>query len=214
MGLYGGGGGGPSAADQAREQEAARQASIGKGMSSIDAAFKRFDDPYYASKEVAYKNYYLPQLDQQFNDARDAMSLRLSANGLGGSTSGATGMSRLGEDYARQKAEVAQRALEYGNQVRTDVQGLRTNLVNQLNSTADPAIAAQAANSAAYNQYSRPNAFEPISNAFKDYAGMYLSDLDRANRSGGTYKGLFDNANSVSNFFKPKQDQGSGRLVG
>jgi hypothetical protein len=212
MGMYGGGDGG--AGERARQQEAARQKAISTGMSSIDTAFRKFDDPYYASKGSAYKDYYLPQLDQQFNDARDALSLRLSANGLGGSTAGSTGLSRLAEDYARQKAEAGQKALEYENQVRSDIQGLRTNLVNQLNSTGDASVAAQAANSAAYNQYSKPNTFEPISNAFKDYAGMYLSDLDRANRSGGTYNGLFNNANSVSGFFKPKQDQGSGRLVG
>lgn len=210
MGLYGGGDGG--AADRARQQEAARQSAISKGMSSIDSAFAKFDDPYYASKEAAYRDYYYPQLDQQYNDAKDALSLRLSSNGLGGSTAGAFGLGRLAEDYARQKAEGQQKALEYGNQVRTDIQGLRSNLINQLNSTGDASVAAQAANSAAYNQFSRPNTFEPISNAFKDYAGMYLSDLDRANRSGGTYNGMFDNANKVSGFFTPKSSN-AAKLV-
>jgi hypothetical protein len=210
------GGGDGGAAQRAREQEAKRQKAIDSGMNSIDTAFQKFDDPYYKSKESAYLDYYQPQIDRQYDDSRDALNLRLSANGLGGSTAGAFGLSRLAEDYAGQRAEGKSKALQYGNQVRSDVQGLRNSLVNQLNATGDAAVASQAANTSAYNQFAKPNTFDPITNAFKDYASLYASDYDRAIRSGGTYNGMFDNANKVSGFFNPgsKSAGGSGKLVG
>lgn len=188
--MYGGGGGSSAAADTARQQEQERQARIQKGMASINSAFSPFNDEYYAGKSQAYSNYYLPQLQQQFDDANSALRLQLSASGLGDSSAGAFGTSRLAKEYADRQADVAAKAGDYAGAARQSVQDLRNQLVSQLNATSDAGAAAQAAQSQAYASLNRPNSFEPLGNAFTQLSKLYQNDTATAQASGGQYGGL------------------------
>jgi hypothetical protein len=200
------GGGGGGGADQAREQEAARQKRIAEGMGYIETAFKPFDDSYFNKKTEAYTGYYLPQLQQQYNDALSALKLQLSAAGLGASSAGAFGSSRLAEDYAKKQAEVLGNAADYSNQARGDVQAMRSQLVSQLNATGDATAAANAANNQASIAMQRPDTFAPLAQAFNDYARLYARDKSYADNSGGAYSGVF-------NQYPSKKQQSSFALV-
>jgi hypothetical protein len=201
---FGGGGGDGGAADRARQQEVDRQNRINSGMGAINGAFTPFNDEYYANKTKAYNDYYTPQLAQQYDDSQKALKLQLSANGLGGSSAGAFGLSRLAKDYANQQAGISDQAAGYANQTRSDVQGMKNQLVSQLNATSDSAAAANAANNQAFIQSYKPNTFSPLTNAFQNYAQLYSADRNNALYSNGAYAGMFNQVpgNSPSNAAK------------
>lgn len=185
-----GGGGDNGAAEDARRQEEARQARIRQGMSSIDSAFMPFNDDYFGGKSKAYSDYYLPQLQQQFDDANAALRLQLSASGLGNSSAGAYGTAKLAKEFADRQADIAAKGGDYAGQARQQVQDMRNQLTSQLNATSDAGAAAQAAQSQAYASMNRPNAFEPLGNAFTQLARLYQNDTATAQASGGQYGGL------------------------
>jgi hypothetical protein len=187
--MYGGGGDG-GAAEAARKAEQERQARIKQGMSNIDTAFKPFDDSYFSGKSKAYSGYYLPQLQQQFDEANAALRLQLSASGLGGSSAGSYGASKLAKEYADRQADIAAKAGDYSGSARQSIQDMRNQLVSQLNATSDAGAAAQAANAAAYASMNRPNAFEPLGNAFTQLSKLYQNDTATSQASGGTYGGI------------------------
>jgi multidrug efflux pump subunit AcrA (membrane-fusion protein) len=149
-----------------------------------------FSDSYYSGKSKAYSDYYLPQLQQQFDEASAALRLQLSASGLGDSSAGAYGASRLAKEYADRQAEIAAKAGDYSSQARQSVQDMRNQLVSQLNATSDAGAATQAANSSAYAAMNRPNAFDPLGSAFTQLSNLYKNDTATANASGGTYGGI------------------------
>lgn len=208
-----GGGGDGGAAERARNQELARQNSIASGQSAITSAFSGFTPEYYGKREQSYRDYANPQLQNNFKDAESNLKLRLSSNGLGQSSAGADALRRLGEDYALQKAGVEDKALATGNEARQSVQQLKTQLFNQLNATGDSALAAQAAKEAAFNTYNNPTQFNPITNAFKDYAGLFASDLERSRLSAGGYNGMFNNANQFSGLNLASRNKNSSESV-
>lgn len=185
-----GSGGDNGAAEAARKQEEERQAQIKQGMASIDSAFSPFNDDYFSGKSKAYSNYYLPQLQQQFDDANSALRLQLSASGLGNSSAGAFGTARLAKEYADRQADIAAKAGDYAGSARQSVQDMRNQLTSQLNATSDAGAAAQAAQSQAYASMNRPNSFEPLGNAFTQLAKLYQNDTATAQASGGQYGGL------------------------
>jgi hypothetical protein len=185
-----GGGGDNGAAEDARRQEEARQARIREGMANINAAFTPFNDEYFDSKSRSYSDYYLPQLKQQFDDANAALRLQLSASGLGQSSAGAQGTARLAKEYADRQADIAAKAGDYSGQARQQVQDMRNQLSSQLNATSDAGAAAQGAQAQAYASMNRPNAFEPLGNAFTQLAKLYQNDTATAQASGGQYGGL------------------------
>jgi len=188
-----GGGGDGGAAERARQQEEQRQARIRQGMTGIDTAFKPFNDSYFNNKATNYTGYYMPQLKQQYDDALSALKLQLSSSGLGGSSAGSFGLSRLAQEFADRQAEIQGKASEYANQARGNIQDLRSSLVSQLNATSDPQAATQAANNQAYIQQNRPDSFNPLTSAFSNLAGLYKYDREQAINSGGAYQGMFGN---------------------
>jgi hypothetical protein len=185
-----GGGGDNGAAEDARRQEEERQARIRQGMSSIDSAFTPFNDDYFNTKSKSYSDYYLPQLQQQFDDANSALRLQLSASGLGGSSAGAYGTAKLAKEFADRQADIAAKGGDYAGSARQSVQDMRNQLTSQLNATSDSGAAAQAAQSQAYASMNRPNAFEPLGSAFTQLARLYQNDTATAQASGGQYGGL------------------------
>ena len=188
--MYGGGGGDNGAAEAARRQEEERQARIKQGMASIDSAFTPFNDDYFNSKSKAYSDYYLPQLQRQFDEANAALRLQLSASGLGNSSAGAYGTAKLAREFADRQADIAAKGGDYSGSARQSVQDMRNQLVSQLNATSDSGAAAQAAQSQAYASMNRPNAFEPLGNAFTQLSKLYQNDTATSQASNGQYGGI------------------------
>jgi len=142
------GGGGGSADRIAREQRAeelARQRRIAQGMTAINQNFARFNDDFYGQRQQAYVDFAMPQLDRQYDDAYRGLNFALARQGLGQSSEGNNRYGRLSEDYGLQRQGVIDKAMDVAADARRGVEDARSGLVLDLQNTANPTAAAQAA---------------------------------------------------------------------
>jgi hypothetical protein len=161
-GLFGGAKGGDGGARAAEEQ---RQARIRAGMEGIDQNFAKFDDTYYDGLKTKYTDYYTPQLTDQYQKARQNLILELTRTGGINSSAGAQKLADLDLENQRQSQSMTDSALQFATQGRQDVERNRSEVVNQLNASADPAAAAAAATQRSQILQAAP-AFSPIGELF------------------------------------------------
>ncbi|MEP6827745.1 MAG: hypothetical protein ABJA10_06695 [Aestuariivirga sp.] len=137
------------AEQDAKDQEAKRQANVTAGNASIDKAFSSYDPAYYDKYKQSYKDAYNPEIDRQYGNAVDQITSSMAGRGLSGGTysNWSQGEATRTRDDARAKvggdAENASSSLAGNiNQRKTDLFGLNT-------TANDPeGIAAQATASA------------------------------------------------------------------
>lgn len=152
----------------ARQQEAERQARIVEGQTKIDEQFVGFNDDFYNSHQTAHNDYYYPQLDDQYDDARKRLTLQLARTGNLTSSAGANQMGDLQEYYNDQRTGITNQGINATNDLRANIDSSKTQLYNDNRSAADPGNAAAAAASAASMlQPGRPDS--PLANMFASF---------------------------------------------
>ena len=175
-----------NSAELARQREAQRAIAIKTGMGNIDSAFGAFDDDYFKGVQQSALDFYLPQLQDQYRDAHKGAVLSLSRSGNLSGSAGADTLARLKKEQEMARARVGDRALQFSQGARGDVENARSQLVAQLNASADPSAAAsQAVNRA--QLLSAPPVFDPLGDAFAKFTGS-LANVAAAEKSG--YRGL------------------------
>src|SRR5215467_7098248 len=129
--------------DTAAADEAKREANIKTGMESIDRTFSGFTPEFYQQRAADYSGYAMPEVEQQFQDARKNLIYALARQyGTTQTSEAATRQARLAQAYAKAKADVVSKGQDYATQAQGDVEKERSALVSQLNATADPGAAA------------------------------------------------------------------------
>lgn len=203
-----------NSAQIAGEKEAERQARIKEGQSNIDSAFEQFNDPYYEGVTTDYNSYYNPQVEQQYKDALDKLTLQLGQQGILQSSAGNEQIGKLTENYGKQKQTVADAALNAANDARARIQQQKTNLYSQNTAAADPSQAASLAATAAQSAISPP-VYSPLGNLFAGLLGSGTNAL--AVQQGGTINtaGPSNQFGVFSNPLKPTTsgNAGSGTVV-
>lgn len=181
---FGGGGNSQAAAtqQQIQQQQAENQANIKAGNANIDAAFSKFDDPYFAGYSKAYTDYYNPQVDAQYRDAEGTLESGLARNGVDRSSIAATQIGRLFSDYSDRKADIANQATDAANSLRGRVADEKSNLYALNNAAADPAQANTNA-LAASTALVAPRAFSPLGNLFASFIAPYTAFANAYNNS-------------------------------
>lgn len=133
-----------------------------------------FDDTFYNQRKQDYQNFALPQLAYQQKAAQKALSFSLARQGL--LHSGAS--EQAGRELSRQSGLSLQQIVDQGqeqeNTLRNNVESERSRLINQLNATANPNIAAQQAVASASN-LRLPSVFAPIGGLFTDLTNQYVN---------------------------------------
>lgn len=193
-----------NSAKEARQREAARQARLSQGRASIDSAFGAFDDNYYNTRASAYNDFANPQLEEQYNNQKKALTYALSRGGLLSSSTAAQKSAALQEEYERNKQLVASKGQEYGTNARRDVASSRANLLSILSSTEDPTTVADESLRQAATLRQAP-AFDPLGNLFTDIAGT-IDDVNSSRKIGNAFSG------NGSSLFS-RGGSGSGRYV-
>jgi len=157
-----------NSAEIARQQEAERQARIVEGQKKIDEQFVGFNDDFYNDYQTKYNDFYYPQVDDQYTDARKRLTLDLARTGNLTSSSGANKMGDLQEYYNDQRTGITNQGLNSLNEIRANIDSTKTQLYNDNRSAADPGSAAAAAASAASNlQPGIPDS--PLANVFSAF---------------------------------------------
>lgn len=194
-------------ADLAAQQEATREANITQGQSNIDSAFSQFNDPYYNNISTNYEDYYNPQLDQQYQDAVNKLTLSLGQQGILQSSEADRQLKELQETDDSQKQAVASNALNAANSAKQQVAQQKNTLYQLNNTAADPSQAASLAATAVSSAVSTPT-YSPLANAFAGLVGNGSNALALQGNSG------------ISNFYNTTTapiagttSTGSGTLV-
>lgn len=160
---------GGNEAEMARMEELARQRKIRQGTASINSTFDgQFTRDFFSGRRQAFLDYAQPQLDSQHADAQKELTFSLARSGLLNSSSRGDLASELAKKYAIQKQNVADQALTYQNQTKSNVEDARAGLISTLNATGD---ATQAANDAITRAsiLSQPQSYSPLSDLFADF---------------------------------------------
>ncbi len=186
-------------------REAERQADIKSGQKSINANFKQFDDAYYDGYKQDYVDYYNPQLDKQFGDARGKLIAALAGRGTLESTVGVDSFGDLQEEKDLASTTIANDAANAANELRGNVEDAKSNLYSLNESSADP----QAANTLAAGQATAlvaPPAYDPLGQVFANLLAPFASGVSsNSGNTSRTYSSIYPSAPSGS---------GSGKVYG
>lgn len=180
-----------NSAEIARQAEVERQQQIEQGRSAIDQSFAQFDPSYFDRLQGDYTGYYMPQLDQQYGDAKKALIFNLARGGNLDASAGAQQIGNLTRKYKENQAVIGNQAVTTANQQRAQVEQNKSDLYAQLSASADPAAAAStsAARAAALTA---PVGYSPLGDLFANFINAGATGV-AAERAGypGFKTGLF-----------------------
>lgn len=158
-----------------RQSEMARQSAQKNAINQINSTFDtNFNDKFYQDRAKAYEAYAAPELSSQYRQSRDNLAYDLARKGLTLSSAGVRAGSSLDRELAKKRAEMVDIGQSQANDLRTQVESTRANLVNQAIGGADPSTAAAGA-LAASTQYKAPTSFGSIGNLFDDWSKIYAA---------------------------------------
>lgn len=169
MGMFGGASDGGAAA-----QEAARQKSIGQGMNSINESFAGFTPQFYQKAATDYTNSVTPGMMADYRSTKNNLTYALARAGIGNSGAAVQRNQSLQNTLSQNESQVANNAQQQSNTLQANVNTQKGQLVNQLESSADPSsIAAQS--TAAASQLRADSPVQPLGNLFADWSQQYLA---------------------------------------
>ena len=138
MCIFGGGGGNRALekqqqqqADQATADANAKAASLRTGMANINNAFGGFDDNYFANLAKNYTDYAMPQLADQYGDAKKNITFALARKGNLNSTVAGDQYALLDRENATNTTGIESAAQDYANQARSYTLSLPYNRIPQ-----------------------------------------------------------------------------------
>ena len=150
MGLGGGGGGGSDMgfmmqilnAQQARADEEARQKRINTGREFIDRQFDLFkkNPAFFDRYRQGITDYYKPQIDNQYSDAKKNLTFQLADAGTLRSSAAADATADLQKQNDNALLSMNSKADSALGDLRNQIQSNKDNAVNQLMTTEDPSV--------------------------------------------------------------------------
>lgn len=183
-----GGGGAGKIAKQQRNDEVERQARIKAGMGDIDRAFAGFGDAFYKKRADDYSAYATPQLERQAKSARENLIYALSRTGNLDSSAAIKRNAELTDEENQARIGVANTGLDQANQLRSQVENTRGNVVAELNATGDSSAASAAALRNVQN-LNQPAGYSPLGNLFASFAQTLSGIGSNAGNSFGGFSG-------------------------
>jgi len=158
-------------AEDARATEVARQARIATGMANIKGVFEGDANnpgvqPLLDQRRTAQENYYNPQLDQQFTQAKKDTTYALARAGLLNSTAAGEKQANLGDMFALKGGEIASNINSDIANTSTNMQQTRASLEAALRSSADSTAATDAALASAATFRQNSPTLSPLGSIF------------------------------------------------
>lgn len=135
----------------------------------------QFTDDFYEGIGKSYLDFYTPELERQFEDARKQNIFKYANQGQLESGTANTKFGDLQRAYQEQRAGLADKALAEQQRVRGEVEQNRADLISQLESGAGVESTAQSALARA-RAMSAPQQYSPLGDAFAQFTqGLNLS---------------------------------------
>lgn len=155
-----------------REQELYKKGKLSQQFTS--PTYAGFNPNFYNQAAQDYVQYAVPQVAQQYNEARKSIDYGLANRGLYGGSAQQKANSDLNLNVGQQEQSISDNARTTATNLQSQVQSSQQNAINNLYQSADPSgAAASAVQSAA--QFNVPQSFTPILNAFSGLANQYAT---------------------------------------
>jgi hypothetical protein len=154
----------------------------------------QFGDDYFSSIRQAYLDYYLPQVEQQYQDA--VRAVKLGTPSLG-SSSYARRSGQLTQDYERAKADISDRAESAVGEARSNIENSRAQILAAVRSGAGAEEAAARATEAV-RSLKAPPVYSPLGDLFTRYL-MTSANATMADNAGYQQTPL-----SLNTLFRPR----------
>lgn len=161
-----------------------------------------FDQAFFDKRRQTSLDYYVPQLADQFQKARDSMGFALARAGLSRSTVAGTKFNDLQNEYNVQNQQIAGKAEGDVNQLRSQVEDARSGLMSSLSATADPESTANQALGRAQVLASAPVNYSPLGDIFSGITGTVGAAAQGYQNAQTT--ALLNNAMGVGGTTKPR----------
>lgn len=162
------------------QQTAFTQQSANSPLYTGFGESKGFGEDFFNERANAYRDYALPQVDDQFKRTYDSLIANLSRSGNLRSSAGARNLGLLQRELGTAKQRVADQGLTLSNELRGEVERNRSEVVNQLQSTGDSQVAANSALARA-SLMRQPTSYEPLGDMFGNVTNaMALNQIARA----------------------------------
>lgn len=156
----------------AQEQEQQRQQAITKGTADINAAYAGFTPDFYKQRQQAYVDFAMPQVSQQYRQARNQIGFNLANRGLLQSSAAGGQFSDLNRTMSQATQSVQDTGQSQAQDLQRQIEASKNQQLGYLYQSADPAGAgAQAISSAA--SFAQPSTFAPVANAFSNLLNQY-----------------------------------------
>lgn len=188
---------------EARAKEEARALRIKDGSTKIDGVFGGFDDSFYDGHRKTYTDFYQPEIDKQFGNAKDQLTYALARSGTLNSTVAGEKTADLNDAYTIQTASTLSQANDAAAALRGNVNNEKSSLVSLLNATGDADRAANEATARSQQIFQKQPSYNPLGELFSGVtAGI------------GNYAAGQANRNAYNTYFRPAGASGSGRVIG
>jgi hypothetical protein len=168
------GSGGNGSTKALEEQQRQRQTLIQQGLHSINRSFAGFNPEFYERQRAATTAAMLPQVGDQYQQARSQLGYSLANQGLLRSSAGTRLAGTLDRELATQKTNVANAATQAVQGLQQQVSQQKGSLIGALEQSADPTTAAQRAAETA-TQFSSPSLVQPLGSLFQNWSNIYLA---------------------------------------
>lgn len=171
----------PDTTAELRASEAERAARVRQGSAQVNQIFdEKFGPGYYQGIGDAFREYYKPQVAEQYGDAERKTTLRY-ANNAGSSAANRT-FANLYRDKLRADSDVESGAYDATNKAKQDVEGKRQNLIGLVEAGSSLENTGALARAQASSDIGRPT-FSPVGDLFGKYTNA-LATAARASDSG------------------------------
>lgn len=134
--------------------------------------FKGYQPEFFQAREKAYTDFALPQLADQYQNARENSIYGLSNVGLSGSSVDTKQKFKLEKAMNSGRQNVAEEGINQSNRLKDQVEQSRQQAIQQLYQTGDPSQALKTAiNTSA--SFERPGGFNQLANGFGDVMNQF-----------------------------------------
>lgn len=187
----------------AAQQQRIEAALSGNGLYTDTEQTGGFGPEFYQQRAEAYLDFANPQLEDQYEDAGEALTYQLARQGTLASSLAADRRADLGQDYQQAQQDIANTAQGYASQAKAAVAQERSSLVNALMASANPSAISATASGTLDALRSQPK-HQMLGQAFEGVTaglGSYLQGA-RYNDMQGRIGSMYD-----------LSGRGSGRVV-
>jgi hypothetical protein len=173
----------------AEKKEAERQARLATGKTNIDSKFNEIGDPFYKQYQDSYLGYYSPQVQKQYDDARNDTNFGYARAGTLKSSMAAKSLADLYSKKLDNDAMVRSQADAATGQLRGNVLEAKNAAISQLYATEDPTMATNLASNSIKNLQGQQPKYDPLGELFNTAAvgaaGFINANSQRAASGGG-----------------------------